>query len=62
MKQYFFEKLNVWQRSRVLVKSIYHLSGGFPSEEKFGLTQQIRRASISICCNLAEGTARFSGK
>ncbi len=62
MKIYFFEKLDVWQRGRVLVKSIYQLSGNFPTEEKFGLTQQIRRASFSITCNLAEGTARFSGK
>ena len=54
--------MEVWQNSRGLIKSIYFLTKAFPSEEKFGLTSQIRRAAISISCNLAEGTSRWSSK
>lgn len=57
-----FEKLNVWIDSKELVKSIYLITREFPSEEKFGLTNQLRRASISIASNLAEGTSRNSNK
>ena len=57
-----FEKLNVWIDSKELVKSIYLITKEFPSEEKFGLTNQLRRASISISSNLAEGTSRISNK
>ena len=53
-----FEKLNVWTDSKELVKHIYLITSDFPSEEKFGLTNQLRRASISIASNLAEGTSR----
>lgn len=45
MKLYFFEKLEVWQRGRVLVKSIYQLSRDFPSDEKFGMVQQINKST-----------------
>jgi hypothetical protein len=44
--KYAFENLEVWQKSRGLVKSVYQLTGTFPPEEKFGLTSQLRRASI----------------
>lgn len=57
-----FEKLNVWIDSKELVKSIYLATKDFPSEEKFGLTNQLRRASISIGSNLAEGTSRNTNK
>lgn len=57
-----FEKLNVWIDSKQLVKSIYLITKDFPSEEKFGLTNQLRRASISIASNLAEGTSRHTNK
>jgi four helix bundle protein len=53
-----FKKLTVWQKTRVFVKNIYLLTQNFPSEEKFGLTQQIRRASVSIISNIAEGSGR----
>ena len=53
-----FEKLNVWIDSRELVKMIYTVTRKFPDEEKFGLTSQLRRASISVASNLAEGTSR----
>jgi four helix bundle protein len=56
-----FEKLNVWIDSKELVKHIYTVTKEFPSEEKFGLTTQLRRASISIASNLA-GTSRNTNK
>ncbi|PLX05953.1 MAG: four helix bundle protein [Marinilabiliales bacterium] len=62
MRLYSFEKLNVWQLSRTLVKNVYEISNMFPDEEKFGLVSQIRRASISVSSNIAEGTSRKSGK
>lgn len=57
-----FEKLNVWVNSKELVTEIYKLTRNFPDEEKFGLTNQLRRASISIASNLAEGTSRQTNK
>lgn len=62
MKVYSFEKLNVWKESLELVTSIYKISKVFPAEEKFGLVSQIRRASVSIPSNLAEGTSRKTNK
>lgn len=59
---YSFEKLQVWQIARTLVKSIYVTTKQFPEEEKFGLTSQLRRASISIVSNLAEGSGKSSMK
>ncbi len=58
MYLFSFEKLDVWQRSRVFVKEIYKLSARFPKEEKFGMTSQIRSAAVSVPTNLAEGIAR----
>lgn len=58
MKEYSFEKLDVWNESRVLTKMIYELSSQFPSKEIYGLTSQIRRAAISVSLNIAEGSAR----
>ncbi len=57
-----FEKLNVWVDSKELVKLIYTITKNFPDEEKFGLTSQLRRASISIASNLTEGTSRKTNK
>jgi four helix bundle protein len=53
-----FEKLHVWLDSKELVTEIYEVTRSFPDEEKFALTSQLRRASISIASNLAEGTSR----
>ena len=53
-----FKELIVWQKSRCLVKDIYKLTQKFPVDERFGLTQQIRRASVSISSNIAEGSGR----
>ena len=58
MYLYSFEKLEVWKESIKLVKAIYVLTNNFPENEKFGLVSQLRRATISISSNLAEGTSR----
>ena len=55
-----YKKLDVWQLSRRLVKKIYVLSKQFPSEEQFGLTNQIRRSFPSIPSNIAEGCGRYT--
>jgi four helix bundle protein len=60
MKQFRFQKLDVWQQARLLNKKIYGLSGAFPSHEAYALTSQIRRASISVSSNIAEGSGRNS--
>ena len=59
---YSFEKLEVWNESKEFTKSIYTLASNFPDSEKFGLVSQLRRASVSICSNIAEGSARKSFK
>ena len=55
-----YKKLNVWVSSISLVKNIYNLTRKFPKEEMFVLTQQLRRAAISIPSNIAEGAGRNS--
>ena len=57
-----FEKLEVWQMSRQLTVEIYKLTKTFPSEEKFSLSSQMQRASVSIVSNIAEGSSRSSLK
>ena len=59
---YSFEKLDVWIESRKFVTWIYKITSRFPAEEKFGLTSQLRRASVSVVSNLAEGSARKTPK
>ena len=53
-----YKDLHVWQKGMQLAKEIYLLTGKFPSEEKFGLVSQMRRAAVSIPSNIAEGQAR----
>jgi four helix bundle protein len=62
MRTYYFEKLDVWQNARQFVKLIYEKTNNFPSSEKFGLISQIRRATLSISANIAEGVSRQSDK
>lgn len=56
MKSY--KDLTVWQRAYELSLLVYKVTGMFPKEETFGLTSQMRRASVSIISNIAEGNAR----
>ena len=56
------ENLEVWKKAVDFVVLVYKGTENFPSEEKFGLTSQIRRASVSIPSNIAEGAARTSEK
>ncbi|VAW12642.1 S23 ribosomal protein [hydrothermal vent metagenome] len=62
MKIFSFEKLKVWQKARELSVKIYKSTKAFPSDERFGLISQMRRCSISISSNIAEGTGRHSPK
>jgi four helix bundle protein len=62
MYQYNFEKLEIWQKAIELSVSIYHETKDFPTEERYGLTSQIRRSCNSISANIAEGTTRTSNK
>ena len=55
-----FEKLDVWQKSVALADMIYLQTRAFPTEERFGLTDQMRRAAVSISSNIAEGSSRMS--
>ncbi len=53
-----YRDLRVWQAGMDLVEQIYRLTQSFPPDERFGLTSQLRRASVSIPSNVAEGHAR----
>lgn len=57
-----FTELEVWQQARTFKTNLYDLIKSFPSDEKFGLTDQIKRASRSVASNIAEGYGRFSYK
>ena len=55
-----FEKLDVWQKAIGFADLIYNETRAFPAEERFGLTNQLRRAAVSISSNIAEGSSRSS--
>ena len=55
-----YRKLVVWERSHQYVLSIYTITNKFPEQERYGLTSQIRRATVSIPANIAEGCGRGS--
>ncbi|MBU1018197.1 four helix bundle protein [Patescibacteria group bacterium] len=57
-----FRKLIAWQAAKVLTKEIYRITNKFPSDEKYGLSSQMKRASISIMSNIAEGNQRTGRK
>ena len=56
------EKLDVWKRAVNFVTKVYEYTKTFPSDEKYGLTSQIRRSAVSVPANIAEGSARQSNK
>lgn len=60
MKSY--TELEVWKYSRSLVKSVYGLTKGFPRDELYSLTNQVRRSVVSVASNIAEGVGRQSNK
>ena len=62
MEKQNFEKLNTWIKAKELCLSCYELTKKFPSEEKYALIDQIRRAAISVPSNIAEGYSRKSTK
>jgi len=55
-----FRDLHVWQRSMELAVAVYRLTQAFPREELYGLTSQLRRATVSIPSNIAEGQGRLN--
>lgn len=57
-----FEKLDVWNSSIELSKLVYDVTNSFPTDEKYGLVSQIRRAVVSISSNIAEGSSKASLK
>ena len=54
-----FRQLKVWQKAHELTLKIYQITNRFPREELYGLTSQIRRASVSVASNIAEGDGRY---
>ncbi|SFN63699.1 four helix bundle protein [Bizionia echini] len=59
---YRCKDLEIWKKNRLFCAEIYSITSKFPENEKFGLTNQLRRASISIPSNIAEGSSRHSNK
>ena len=62
MQDFYYRKLLVYQHAMMLLEDVYNLIKKFPSQELYGLTNQIQRAAISIPSNIAEGMGRFSIK
>ena len=57
-----FERLEVWEKAICFADTVYLITREFPSDERFGLTNQMRRAAVSISSNIAEGSSRNSRK
>jgi four helix bundle protein len=55
-----FEKLETWQKAIAFADLVYEATRNYPADERFGLTNQMRRAAVSISSNIAEGAARNS--
>ena len=62
MKKHNFREIKIWQESLVMVKEVYEFSSKLPTEEKFGITSQINRSTVSIPSNIAEGSGRTTNK
>jgi four helix bundle protein len=61
-RKHNFKNLKVWEKSVDLAVKVYQVTAEFPNEEKFGITSQMRRSSVSVPSNIAEGTARNTSK
>jgi len=57
-----FESLEIWRLAIKYTSKVYNITDSFPQKENFGLTQQIRRAAVSVSLNIAEGSGRDSDK
>ena len=57
-----FEELEIWKESIKFTSDVFRITKTFPGEERFGLTQQLRNAAISISLNIAEGSGRYHNK
>lgn len=57
-----FKELKVWKKAIDFVIEIYKLSDNFPDKEKFGIISQLRRAAVSVSCNISEGAGKSSNK
>ena len=57
-----YTDLKVWERAHALALEVYRKSAGFPDQERFGLTSQLRRATVSVPTNIVEGSKRQSGQ
>lgn len=55
-----YRELIAWQKAMVLAERVYDITRSFPADERFGLTNQLRRASVSVASNIAEGHGRQS--
>lgn len=62
MVTFGFEKLEAWRLAIEYSNDIYRVTRAFPTDERFGLTSQVRRSAVSVAANVAEGSGRFSRK
>lgn len=62
MTKHNFRQLKIWKEGIELTKSVYTLTKKFPTDERFNLTSQLRRCTVSVPSNIAEGTSRSSNK
>lgn len=60
MEGFSFRKLNVYEKIIRFIRNVYKLTSKFPKYELYGISSQFRRAAVSICLNLAEGSGRFN--
>jgi four helix bundle protein len=57
-----YRQLLVWKRAHTLALDVYRATQGFPTEERYGLTAQLRRAAVSVVSNIAEGSGRLGDR
>ena len=60
--RFAFERLEVYQKAKALVRLVYGLAASLPPQEKYGLGTQLCRAAVSVASNIAEGSSRTSGR